>query len=225
MLYLNSKLTTNNKYKLDEPINGTFKLVSFTFTNNIFNVNDTNNKIYFNENGSNLITKLDNGFYDSTDFVSHLNTKLNETAIGTITTNINENTRKLTITNTLNMYFTFGTNTTNSAHTLMGFNNTDGSPSTSITSDKCIDLNTYKNVWIDFVQNNNRLIYGTDYFNTSLYISGLGNFGEIVRYIETDNFEQYVCFKNTKEIKLNFHDTNHNNIDLNSDYELIFQKC
>ena len=34
-LYLNTINATNNKFKLNEPINGKYKLVSLSFTNNI----------------------------------------------------------------------------------------------------------------------------------------------------------------------------------------------
>ena len=225
-LCLNSEKATNdNNYKLDESINGTYKLVSFTFTNNIFNVNDTNNTIYWNENNTDLESSLTNGFYDANDFESHLSSVMNSDGAGTIAVSINENTRKITITNTLNMYFKFGSNTLNSARKLLGFNESDGTASTSIESDNCIDLNTYKNIWIDFEENDNRMLSGIDYFNTSLYISGLGNFGEIVRYINRDNFDQYIKLKNTKKLTIKFHDNNNNSIDLNSNYEIILEKC
>lgn len=225
ILFLDSKKASNNKFKLDESISGIYKLLSFTFTNNIFNINDTNNKVYWNENSIDKISTLTNGFYEATDLNSHISTILNQDGSGTITSSFNDINSKFTITNTLNMYFTFGSNTTNSASKLLGFNDTDGSASTSITSDNCIDLNTYKNIWIDLTQNNNRNINGIDYFNTSLFITGLGNYGEIMRYIKNDYFDQYIKLQNTKLLELSFHDNNHKDIELNSDYEIILQKC
>ena len=48
-LYLHSSKASNNIFTLDQTINGSWKLLHFSATNNLFNVNDTNNKIYFND--------------------------------------------------------------------------------------------------------------------------------------------------------------------------------
>ena len=225
MSFLQLHGDSSNKFVLDEALSGKYKLVSFVFTNNVYNVNDINNKIYFTENGNNLTATLTNGYYDSTDFVTHLSNVLNNAASGTITVSINSNTNKLTITDTLNIYFTFGTNTNNSARKLLGFNESDGTANTTQTSDKPIDLNTYKGIWLDIYENYDKRMYGIDYFNTSMYINGEGSFGEIVRYKNNDNFDQYIQLNNTKHIEIKFHDRNHNDINLNSEYEIIFQKC
>lgn len=225
ILVLNSNNARDNIHYLDEAIVGKYKLLSFVFTNNLHNVNDYNNKIYLNENGTNRVVTLTNGYYDTTDFVTHLATQLNLTLAGTVGVSLNNNTNKLTITNTLNYYFTFGTNTDNSARKLLGFNASDGSSTTSHTSDIAIDLNTCKNVFINILENDSKNVNGVNYFNTSLVINGLGNFGELVRYIDKDNFDQYIHIKNTKSLKITTHDINENNIDLNSDYTIIFKKC
>lgn len=226
ILVLHSNNARNDIHYLDDAIVGKYKLLSFSFTNNIFNVTDYNNKVYINENGTDITITLDNGYYDTTDFVSHLSTKLNASCVGSVTVAINNNTNKLTITNTLDFYFTFGTNTTNSARKLMGFNESDGLIySLSKTSDVPIDLNTCKNVFVNIVENDNKNVQGVGYFNTSLVIHGIGNFGELVRYIDKDNFDQYIDLKNTKSLKITTHDIDENNIDLNSDYIIIFNKC
>ena len=225
ILILDSNKATNNIYNLDKKIEGRWRLLSFVSTNNIYNVNDNNNKIYWNENGGNLTTTLTNGCYNYTDFATHLSTQLNASASGTITISFNENTRKLTISNdTHNFYFTFGTNTSNSARVLLGFNETDGTNSTSQTSTNPIDLNTYKNIFINIKQNNNRNVEGIDFFNTSFVINGTGTFGDTFRYINNDNFSQYVKFRNIKQVEITIHDLNNNSITLNSEYQLILQK-
>ena len=83
-LYLDSNKSNNNKFALDNPINDKYKLISFYFTNNIYNINDTNNKIPFIENSISYTATLTNGYYDSTDFINHLSIILNNEAIGTI---------------------------------------------------------------------------------------------------------------------------------------------
>ena len=224
LLFLDSKKASNNIFSLDNRICGVYKLLSFIYTNNIYNVTDKNNKIYWNENGVNLETSLTNGYYDSTDFTSHLLSKLNNDASGTVNVSLDTNTRKYTITDTQNFYFTFGSNTGNTARRLLGFNESDGTNSTSQTSSVPIDLNTCKNVFVTVEQDDHRLLEGIDFFNKSLVISGSADFGETLRYIDVDNFSQYVKFRDTKKLKLEFHDTSNNTIDLNSEYQIIFRK-
>ena len=226
LLILDSQKASNNIFKLDKWIEGRYKMISFVSTNNIHNITDYNNKIYWNEEGADKTATLTNGYYDDTSFISHLSTILNNTSSGTITVSLDENTRKITITNTLLYYFTFGTNTSNSARKLLGFNEEDGtSTSYTHTSDNIIDLNTYKNIFIKIKQDDDRNIEGIDFFNQSLVINGIGNYGEILRYIDNDNFNQYIKFsKKTKQIDISFYDINNNNINLNSEYQIILQK-
>ena len=225
LLFLDSeKAQSNNIFVLDNKISGVYKLVSFTYTNNIYNITDNNNKIYWNENGSNLTTTLDTGYFDSSDFTSHLLSKLQASGSGTINVSLDSNTKKYTITNSLNFYFKFGSNTSNSARKLLGFNAEDGSNNTSQTSDNAIDINTCKNVFITIEQDDHRLVEGIDFFNSSLVISGSSDFGETFRYIDIDNFSQYIKVKKTKKLKLSFHDTSNNSINLNSEYQIILKK-
>ena len=223
-LVLDSSNARNSVHYLPEPVRGQYKFVSFCFTNNIFNVNDSNNKIYLNENGSDLIGTLTNGSYDANELKTHLSTVLNSTMLGTVSIALDSNTNKFTITNSLNYYFTFGSNTTNSARKLLGFNESDGTNASSQTSDVPIDINTYKNLYINITENDHKNIYGENYFHTSLVVNGLGNFGESVRYIDRDNFNQCVNLKNTKSLKITIHDLQYNNIELNSEYSIIFEK-
>ena len=225
ILILDSNKATNNIYNLDKKIEGSWRLLSFVSTNNIYNVNDYNNKIYWNEEGADKTATLTNGYYNDTDFISHVSTQMTAESAGNVSVSLDDNTRKLTITNdTLQYYFTFGTNTSNSARKLLGFNEENGSASLTQTSTNPIDLNPYKNIFINIKQNNNRNIEGIDFFNTSFAINGTGAFGEPLRYINNDNFSQYVKFRNIKQVEITIHDLNNNAITLNSEYQLILQK-
>ena len=213
----------NAKISLDNPIEGLWKLVSFCFTNNIFNVNDNNNKIYINENGTDFTITLTNGFYDANDLKTEISTQLNASLSGTVLVSL-DNANKFTITDTKSYKFTFGSNTTATARKLLGMNAEDDSSANSHTSDRPIDLNTHKHIFINITENSDRDIVGTAHFSTSLIINGEGAYGEIIRYNNHDNFDQYVKFRNTKSLKISIHDLDHNDIDLNSDYTIILQK-
>ena len=219
-----AKNASNNVATLDNPINGVWKLISFKMTNNLFNVNDTNNKLYINENGSNFTVTLTNGYYDMSELKTMLTSAINNVISGTISITSDSNTRKFTFTNTLNFGFTFSTNTSNSGRKLIGMNATDDSQATSHTSDIPIDLNTYKNIFLNVSQDDNNDVFSSSYFNSSLIIHGSGSFGDAYTFVSDDNFHQYVRFRNTKKLEFRFHDIENNTIDLNSDYTILFQK-
>ena len=223
ILYINSDDLENNKYVLDNAIEGRYKLVSFIFTNNIFNINDTNNKIYFNENGNNKEAQLTNGYYDISTIKDNIVDSMNNVADGSITGAIDTNTNKITITNTLNFYFTFGTNTNNSARKILGYENSDGTNATSQTSSNPIDLNTLKHIWINIDENKEKNVIGTNYFASTFFINGLGDFGEVVRYINNDNFNQYITLNREKSLEIKIHDDDYNTINLNSNYVMILK--
>ena len=225
-LYLDSSKMVNGEFDLDEPINGKYKLLSFAFTNNLYNVDDTNNKIYINENGVDLTATLTNGYNDASDLESNISVAMNQVTSGTIVVSYDSKTNKFTITGTLPIYFTFGSNITNSARKLMGFNASDGIPSiTTQISDVAIDLNTYKEIFVNFNENNDRQIVGVNYFNSSLIIFGNCVMGELMRYTKENFGEQYVDFKTTKTITVKMHDLNENVLNLNSDYSIVLEKC
>ena len=225
LLIDSNDLNTNNELTVDSKISGNYELETFVFTNNIYNVDGTNNKVYINENSSNLTATLTNGFYDSNDFRTHLQTQMNAVCSGTITVVIDDNTGKLTISNdTHNFYFTFATNTSNSARKLLGFNQSDGTNASSQTSDIAIDLNTHKCFFINIEQNNNKNIDSPNYFNTSFLIQATGSFSETSRYIKNDNFKQCVKFRNEKKIKFKIHDKNNNTLNLNSEWCMVLSQ-
>ena len=108
---------------------------------------------------------------------------------------------------------------------MLGFNESDGVASTSQTSDICIDLNTYKQIFINIAENNDKNIQGSGYFDTTFAIENLQNFGEIMNYNKQYGYEQYVKFHNNKTLDIIFHDIDKNIININSDYIIILQKC
>ena len=225
-LYLDSSKSTNNRFTLDNTINGRWELISFVCTNNLFNVNEYNNKVYFNENGTDRIATLTVGSYYITDLKTELANAMNNVGSANYSVSIDTSTNKYTITNSgsVNFYFTFGSNKTNSARRLLGMNETDGTNGITQSSDIPADLNTHKNIFININENNDRDVNGQSFFNTSFIINGVGSFGEIMRYVKTDNFSQYVKLRNTKHIEVKIHDIDNNSIDLNSNYVLILEK-
>ena len=224
-LYLHQPISnsTDQTFTLDKPISGIWKLLLFNMTNNLFNVNDKNNKVYFND-GTNKTATLRSGYYDINELKTELTTQINSVGSGVLTISIDSTTRKYTFNNTVNFYFNFGTNTENSARKLVGMNASDGTNSTSQTSDIPIDLNTYKSVFVKIAQDDQNDVFGVNYFDTSLILNGIGGFGDLYTYTADDNFDQFIKLINTKKLKFSFHDLNNNTIDLNSEYSILLEK-
>ena len=225
-LYLDSNNSSNGRYTLDKPIEGRWKLLSLAFTNNIYNVNESNNKIYFMEDGQARVATLTNGYDDATDLKTDIANAMNNVASATITVTYDDTANKFTINSTAGICFTFGTNTENTAAKILGFNEIDGTTyETSHTSDNPIDLNTYKEIFVNIEENKEREIFGVNYFHSSLFIFGDGGIGELVRYNYKDFAQQYMTFERTKHLTIGIHDLNENEIKLNSDYTMILEKC
>ena len=225
LLIDSNDLNANNELTFDNKISGEYELESFVFTNNLYNIDDNNNKVYINENSNNLTATLTNGFYDSNDFKTELQSQMNAVCSGTITITLDNNTGKLTISNdTNNFYFTFATNTTASARKLMGFNESDGTNGMTQTSDNPIDLNTHKCFFVNIEENVDKNIDSPSYFNTSLLIQASGSFSETARHIKNDNFNQYVKFRNQKKIKFKIHNRMNNTLNLNSQWFMVLRQ-
>ena len=224
-LYLHSSKATNNVFNLDKKINGSWKLLSFHMTNNLYNVSNSNNTIYIDEGGIERVITLNNGFYDINSLKTELTTSINAITSGTFTITIDTDTRKYSFSSTANFGFTFGSNSSNSARKLIGMNATDDSQATSHSSDIPIDLNAHKNLFIRISQDDNNDVLGLSYFHTSLAINGAGSFGDLYTFVSDDNYDQYVRFKqNTKKLEISFHDVDNNTVELNSDYAILFEK-
>ena len=224
LLLIESSDLTNNQIKFDNPIKDRYELVAFSFTNNIYNVNDRNNQVYITENTTDYTIPLTNGFYNAEDLREHLQTRMNAVASGTYTITLDENTNKFNISSTITFYFTFGTNTSNSARLLLGMNETDQSTSITQSSDNPIDLNDDKCFYININENDDKNIEGITFFNTSFMIQATGNFGEKSTYNNSDNFKQQVKFRNIKTLTFKIHDRNMNTIDLNSEWLMVLKK-
>lgn len=101
-------------------------------------VDRDNNKIDFDEGGSELTATLRIGDYSLTEYVSELQTQFNLVSGNTITVTLNRTTRKITIasTGTLNLLCNTGSHFGTSAYSMMGFNtDADKTGSSSYVSD------------------------------------------------------------------------------------------
>ena len=139
---LRTPLPGNCIYSFNPKIDaGVYKLHHALFFNSFYNINETNNKIYFSESAGPVLTAtLQNGYYDSSTIAANIDTQMQAVAVNTYTVTLSTTTNKLTITpNTGTLKFWFGTYTDNSAKNVLGFIG-DTASSSSLTSDNPINL-------------------------------------------------------------------------------------
>jgi len=97
--------------------------VSLPLTNYI--IDASNQNIYFSD-GTNYIGVLTPGVYDYTTILAEIKSAMEATAYaGTITATYSLTSFKFTVAGSVNFAFTFGTNTTNSAAYILGFDDED----------------------------------------------------------------------------------------------------
>jgi hypothetical protein len=210
---------------LNSRIQGEYALYSFFFTNTLYNVNDTNNRLVLaNASGSvisnNLITA---GYYTGAELASQITNQ-----IASLSATYDENTGKFTFTYSADFQFLFA-NYTNTSYLLLGFeNDTDyTSASSSLTSANPSDLILHKNLYITIKEANkpfskNSSTSHRDY-SLKVYDSNT-SFGGLFRYEESDlvkqqNFE----LDPTRRIKIKIYDDNDHIVDL-SNWTMILQR-
>jgi len=211
---------------------GIYKLVSATMSNSYYNINDNNNKIYFSENGGITLTAtLTNGFYNSSNIASNIETALDTTSTA-VGLNINYGVSLNTITNKLTISvggghsfsFKFFSNTVSSADRILGFFNEDTQSLSSLTSTQPINLVDTLSYNISLqgqnvssnIQDNSNTIY-------SFSIPINGNSLEIFNYEPFHNLT--VNFNNpVYNMRVQVFDEKGNEISLFHDWYMILQK-
>ena len=230
---INSRNIVGNILSLDEELKGVYKLTTFYGTNAFYNVTSSNNKIYYNVDGTDASATLTEGAYTSTTLASEIAENLGVNIIGineTFLVTYGTETGKYQITteddNAL-FYFTFGTNTTNSARKLLGFNEEDGTAGSSVESDNVISLSPHPVIYMNIKEDYNKKIRGQNHFSASLMLWDTSSlFGEAFRMNLHDNAynSQFVKFNGNKQLQISFYNDNYKEVSFNgTNWVLILQ--
>lgn len=226
MLYVlkSSDVSNNNVINLKQKINGEFVFHSFTFNNEIYNVTSNNNILPYYESSLTNI-ELTKQYVNGDDLASDIQTKINAISGGTAAVTYSSATGKFTITNTTAFSLKFGDNTNNTCNNLLGFNQTNTTSATSVTSDNIAYLSPYQRIMIKISGDNITSISDQDYGDYSFIITTNANFGDIAQYIskENDIREQRIYVNNVKHVKITFYDENGNLLSLNNWCLVLFQ--
>lgn len=196
---------TYNFTALGSPVEaGTYEVLFFNNRNNLYNVDDTNNEIYFGEDGAgNFLVTLTNGYYTADELRSHVETEMNTSGgAGTYTITYDSNTNKYTFTvagappNTFQ--FLWGDNSAQPlANLLLGFDVVNSVDLISFSSTQSIELDTYSALLINIVEDglkNVTLVDGTEY---SLIFPITSAYAESSDNLKSQTFNQTVSFINS----------------------------
>jgi hypothetical protein len=205
--------------------NGLYKLHHSVFINSFYNINDTNNKIYFQESGGPLIiATLQNGYYNNSTIVTNIHTQMELVGNHNYTITLSPTTNKLTfVPNTGTLKFLFYNYTENSAKHILGFiGNSDDS--SSITGDLPINLTDTLSYNIrlecngiqNFIQDSSSNFY-------SFSVPILSNSLELTYHEPFNN--QYVKFENPiSDIRVKILNEESEQMTLYNDYYFVIQK-
>lgn len=211
--------------RVDQELEGSYAIHAFYGHNAFYNITANNNKVYVNDNSVSYIVTLDSGNYSSEDLREHLQTKLN--AMGgsnSYTVTYSSITAKYTFTgDTNNFYFEFGTNTSNDARKLLGFNATDGTGALTQVSNNVIQLSIHPIIYARIKQDICYKVMSKNHFYASFMIFDKSSFGESLRMVDV-NHPVIVQLKRTKAIDITFFDEDHNELDFNgTEWSLVLK--
>lgn len=162
---------TFNLAALGSPVeSGTYEMLSFNSRNNLYNVDDQNDEIYFDEGGAELgPVLLPHGYYASqTDLAAAAKIVMDAVSGTTYTITYDALTNLFTFTPALGTFaFNWDTNSAQPiANLLFGFDTVDGVLGATQTSTQGADLDPHSNLLIRISEDglqNVTLVNGTEY--------------------------------------------------------------
>ncbi len=201
------------------------ELLSFSCPLTMYNVNSTNNTIYFND-GSAQSVVIPPSNYDIVTFVEAIIVAMESVSALTFLVTYSYETLKLTITGSSAFSFTFGTNTTNSAYNIMGFTDVDTSSSVTQISPNVINLSIPLYIMIKVDGFSHSTKSSNPYDNATFVVSTIGNNSDILTWTAGTFYPQKVyCFNdNVSTLHVSLRDYSNKVIDLNgSDWCMLLK--
>jgi len=127
------------------------ELLSASIPATIYNVDSSNNKIYFNDGGNKTAT-ITSGAYTSLTLPTAIKTAMDAVSAINFTVSYSETTFKITITGDAPYSLMFGTFTTDSIASTLGYRDVDTVAGLSHTGNDCLDLANPDFYYIDIIE-------------------------------------------------------------------------
>lgn len=216
----------NANFKLIEPIEGLYKVLSCYIPNTTFNVNSNNNSVIITDDAlTPTQINFTEGNYSTTSLIAEMKAKLEASPLGgTYNITVNAITGKMNINRSDKPYEISFLNDTGY---LLGFNNDRLIASNNHLGDNVINLSHPLSIGIIINQTENSTNENIITGNTSnIYIPFSFQFGSFVYISSESSYNQILKFKRTNNINIKIINTSNNQIiDLNGgDYELLLEK-
>lgn len=191
-----------NLTALGSPIEaGTYELLSFNSRNNVYNVDDSNDEIYYIEDAGAELgpVLLPHGYYTSqANLAAAVKVTMEAGGAGTYTITFSALTNLFTIAvagGATAVQLTWGANSTQPiANLLLGFTAVDTASAASVTSNRGADLDPHSNLLITITEDalkNVTLVDGTEF---SLIIPLDSAYNEEINGLKAQTFNQTVQF-------------------------------
>lgn len=216
----NFKMVLKNPLKDEE-----YELVSLIMPNGFYNVNNNNNKIYFND-GSDQTATLTNGNYSASSLATEIQTQMNAASSHSFTCTYSTATSKFTISDgTGNFSLKFATNTSASARYLLGFDESDTSATSSKISDNLIDISNPQMIFVNISQAGDNLRDTKNAIFADLFLPLDVSFGEMKYFKPGEEEKQTVKFVYTNNLEVYLRDENNDTVDLNGlEWSIVLKK-
>lgn len=206
---INKQITESNSCTLRiEPAIGGFdkiELLSFSVPNIQYNIDNSNNKVYFTDGVTDWTATLTSAAYNYITLPIALKDVMDTISGLTFTVTYDESTFKITIAVSSGTFgFTFGTNTTDSAAAVLGFFEADTALAASHTSDNSLNLSLPPYFYIYSPELGRHVSSsGRDDFGTWI-VPNPGNSGDIVNFTMFSQYQLLESFQHTSLSSVSF---------------------
>jgi hypothetical protein len=211
--------------QLTNPLSGRYRLKSIYINNSYYNINTSNNKIYFFENGTAKTATVTPGFYNSTNICAAIDAGMTTASGGFagFASSFSAITALITIASTQLFSMKMGTNTDSSIGPSIGFVN-DTSAATSATGSSIINLQSTLafNIVINDQYNISDL---TGNCAATFIVPVAANSLNYAVYEPRANFEQSFVVESANQLKVRVFDDRNQLVPLTTDWFMILQHC
>ena len=212
--------------QLSSGLIGQYRLCQAYIPSSFFNINSTNNKLPFYEDGTAKLASLTAGYYDTATLLTEIATQLNAASASYATYTVTQSflPLRITISSTQSFSLQFGTRPTESCASILGFSANDTASSTSAVATGICNLATVRSFAIQI--NNEIGFTDSSGHHCTFLVPITGNSGSLSLYEPPISFSQTVWFTSTTNtLNIRVCDDSGVTLGLTADWYLIIKKA
>ena len=206
-------------------LHGRYTLKAIKMPITYYNINSFNNLVYFTDSAPQTCT-IPSRYYSSlTALAAALAAAMTAAGAGTVTCSVNSGTNVLTVTSTVAFTFTFGTNTVNSAASVLGFVGDSSLASTSQIGTQTMNLNSTLSFNIAIDNTSTEVREGS--YGCTFVIPALTSTPNEVYYEPTLHFPiRFNVTESTKQLRVRILDDRYRVLNnMTSDWYMLLHSC